>query len=77
MMNGDLVNELALRWAVRVGQTPGGEADKIQAMYETAFSRPANAEEMKLGLAFLASHGGNWKEYAHVLLSATEFAYVR
>ncbi len=77
MMNGDLVNELARRWAEKTEALAGNDEEKIAAMYETAFSRPPTQDEFDLGRAYLAGHDHSWQAYAHVLMSTTEFAYVR
>jgi hypothetical protein len=51
-------------------------------MYRLAYGRPAEADEVQLGLAFLAAAQKSkakltaLEEYAQVLLLANEFAFV-
>ncbi len=64
------------------------EEEKIKRMYQLAYGRAADADEIALGLRFLAeSRQGNeakkaatslsaWEQYAQVLLLSNEFAFV-
>ena len=50
-------------------------------MYRIAYGRPAEADEVALGLTFVkqAAASGRlspWEQYAQVLLEANEFAFV-
>jgi hypothetical protein len=59
-----------------------GDDKRIDRMYRLAYGRPAQADEIELGLAFLtAAKDGKAKltpreQYAQVLLLANEFAFV-
>ena len=90
LMNGpfvlDQVRQLLRRPEVQSQQQP--EA-RIQALYALVFSRPAEPEEISLGLRFVdsqaamktnAPHAPNsmtpWEKYAQVLLMTNEFVFV-
>jgi hypothetical protein len=88
-MNSPFVVEQAryfLRRADVAGQAK--EEEKINRMYKIAYGRAAEADEIALGLRFLAevkkSAEANkttlplsaWEQYAQVLLLSNEFAFV-
>ncbi len=49
----------------------------IEEAYELLYSRPATAEEIRLGREFLGGDTAKWPQYAQVLLSAAEFSAVK
>ena len=84
LMNSPFIHELARRLVARA-DLAGQKSDeaRIDRMYRLAYSRPADAEEVQAGVAFVRSApmGGDaapskWEQYAQVLLLANEFAFV-
>ncbi len=49
---------------------------KIRQAYEILFQRQPTKEEVRLGLDYLKSDGGNLRKYAQVLMASNEFVYV-
>src|SRR5579875_2679374 len=89
LMNSPFVLEQARYFLQRpdvAGQAK--EEAKINRMYQIAYGRVAQADEMELGLRFLAEARKNneakktalslspWEQYAQVLLLSNEFAFV-
>lgn len=78
LMNNPLVLQQAGAWADRVFADPHADAaSRIGAMYESAFARPPEPDELAAGLEFVAP--GNrlaWADYAHVLMNVKEFIYI-
>ncbi len=87
LMNGPFVVEQAKAFAARpdvAGQ--GSDQARLQRMHLLAYGRPADAEEVELGLSFVRAGGpapkaggpklSGWEQYAQVLLLANEFAFV-
>jgi hypothetical protein len=84
LMNGAFVLEQARAFATRpdvVSQKD--DRARIDRMHRIAYGRPADAEEIELGLAFLRSAADGkteplspWMQYAQVLLLANELAFV-
>jgi cytochrome c553 len=57
------------------------ETDRIQRAFQLLFSRPANAEEVKIARQVVAQAGkpaaeAGWVDLAHVLLCSNEFMYI-
>jgi hypothetical protein len=86
MMNNPLLTELSRLWADRVLSGPDRPtAERVNAMYLTAFGRPADNQEQQAALDFLgqANHAATpserqlWTDYAHVLFNVKEFIFVR
>jgi hypothetical protein len=82
LTNGPFVLEQARAFAGRpdVAGQPSDEA-RVRRMHWLAYGRPADAEEVELGLAFVKEAAGApglspWEQYAQVLLLANEFAFV-
>jgi hypothetical protein len=83
LMNGPFAQEQARHFAARaeVAGAKGG-AERVRRMHWLAYGRPADAEEVALGLAFVKSASADkakltaWEQYAQVLLLANEFAFV-
>jgi hypothetical protein len=82
-MNSPFVLEQARHFAARpdVASLPK-EEERIERMHRLAYGRPAEPEELELGLRFLAAAGSEKaklaarEQYAQVLLLANEFAFV-
>ncbi|WP_020473342.1 PSD1 and planctomycete cytochrome C domain-containing protein [Zavarzinella formosa] len=87
MLNNPLVNQQTELWAKRIiAVKEATTEDRIARMYVMAFGRPATAEELVDGKAFveaqLAEYGVGqeakaWTDFAHVLVNLKEFIYVR
>jgi mono/diheme cytochrome c family protein len=78
LMNSPFVVEQARHLAARpdVVRQPD-DAARIGYVYQVLYGRPAEADEVALGLHFLAEAGQQaWEKYAQVLLLANEFAFV-
>ncbi|MFN3326431.1 MAG: PSD1 and planctomycete cytochrome C domain-containing protein [Bryobacteraceae bacterium] len=71
MMNSPFVQDQAKSLAARL---TGDETARIRQVYRTLYQRLPDEQELKLGLEFLK--GGDWVQYARVLLSSNEFSYV-
>ena len=59
------------------------QAPRVEALYRLLYGRAPSAEEVELGVRFVAeAHPAPetkltpWEQYAQVLLSANEFAFV-
>ncbi len=74
LLNNPLVLEQATALAERTEAATDSEA-RIARMFELALGRPANADELRSGKAFLAA-GGSWPDFAQVLLLSNEFIFV-
>jgi hypothetical protein len=82
LMNGPFVVEQARAFVDRpdvVAQRT--DEGRIQRMHWLAYGRPADADEVAMGLAFVRGNGPGpkisvWEQYAQVLLLANEFAFV-
>jgi hypothetical protein len=86
MMNDPFVREQAGLWATRLLRELPADTDaaRVNWLFESAFARPATAEERSFARDSLAElralHGGEpavWAEFAHALLNANEFIYLR
>jgi hypothetical protein len=88
LMNSPFVIEQARHFLQRpdVAEQTNDEA-KIKRMYQLAYSRTAEADEIAIGLRFLGEarknedgkKGGHlpaWEQYAQVLLLSNEFAFI-
>jgi hypothetical protein len=74
-LNSDTVEQRSAALAARIDEKSADEA--ITAAYRILWQRPPTESERRLGRAFV--QGGDntiWKQYARVLLSSNEFAYV-
>jgi hypothetical protein len=91
LMNDPFVIEQSQLWAKRsLKQEPLSPEQRIASLYEQAFARPATAEEVAAGLAFLKSQGAErqltpeaaltneqvWGDFCHVLWNVKEFVFV-
>lgn len=74
-LNSDTVARRSLNVAKRIENTNAEEG--ITAAYRLLFQRAPSDRERSLGRLFLEQGGDDvWKQYAQVLLSSNEFAYV-
>src|SRR5262249_43461553 len=79
LLNSPFVLEQAQSVVHRLGAGDVGE--RISRLYQTAYGRRPNDDEIRLGERFLRAAGSDanqdiWLRYAQVLLLANEFAYV-
>jgi hypothetical protein len=88
LMNDPFIIQEANRWAERIAtEGPSGARERIELMYETAFSRPPSAEELSSAIDFLQEqslqHGTGsddprvWADLCHVLFNVKEFIFVK
>ncbi len=85
MLNDPFVVEQASVWAKRILSEPGDPAQKIDTLYETAFSRPPTESERTAALAFVTQQGQPgktddpraWADLCHVLYNVKEFMFVK
>jgi len=92
LMNSSFMVERAKSLVARLQRDSGSDEDCVRRAYELLYSRPVNADELKLGLEFLQAESSQaessqgessqgeldrWIRYAQVLLSSNEFMYVR
>jgi cytochrome c553 len=80
VLNSEFMIARARALAAKVAAGENGDAARIRKAFLCAFGRPANEREIQLGLAFLGATDKTalspWEQYAQVLLSANEFAFV-
>ncbi|MEJ7608419.1 MAG: DUF1553 domain-containing protein [Bryobacteraceae bacterium] len=74
-LNSEMVRQRAEALGKRIERTE--VRDGVEAAYRLLFLRSPSEHERQLAVTFLeASGSGRWAEYAKVLLSSNEFAYV-
>ena len=74
-LNSDTVEQRSAALAARIEGKSADEA--ITSAYRLLWQRPPTESERRLGRAFVqGGDAGIWKQYAKVLLSSNEFAYV-
>jgi hypothetical protein len=73
-----LNSEIVAKRAEALARDLTEDEEAIRTLYRKLFQREASSKERELGLAFLrnAPAGEKYKQYAHVMLSTNEFAYV-
>jgi hypothetical protein len=80
LMNGAFVQQQASVWAAS-SEKNGPDlttTQRVISLYETAFSRPPTATELRAAEAFLiASDKPDWAAFCHVLFNIKEFVFVR
>jgi len=79
MLNSPFVREQAVRLAARLRSAGLDGPAAVDGAHRLAFGRPATAEEIRQGEAFLEEGGRSddaWTGYAKVLLSSSEFIHV-
>lgn len=80
-MNSDFVMTEAKALAARIVQAGPSDNARIDAAYNLCFQRSPTREERALALEFVSAtpasaQGHAWAEYAQVLLSSNEFAFL-
>ncbi len=80
VLNSEFMIARARSLSAKLASEEKDDAARIRNAFVRVFGRPASEREVRMGLAFLQS-GGNaalsrWEQYAQVLLSANEFAFV-
>jgi hypothetical protein len=73
VLNSDFMARQAKGLAARVADAERVE-ERIRRAFVLAYGRPPSRREVELGEKYLAS--ATWEDYAQVLLSANEFAFV-
>jgi hypothetical protein len=83
MMNNPLVLQQANLWGARMAADASrSPAERVRAMYLTAFCRPPEEAEEQAALAFLNDSAAgpgdprSWSELAHVLFNVKEFIFI-
>ncbi len=87
LLNAPFVHAMSRQWGERVAARTGSVGERIEAMFEAAFGRPARDAERASAEAFLAAEivarGGQgdpgpeeWAALAHVLFNAKEFLFI-
>jgi hypothetical protein len=81
MMNNEFIAQQASKWADRVIGETADANQRVQQMYNTAFARPAEPNEVTSILSFVKAQGARpeqavWSDVAHVLFNSAEFLYV-
>jgi hypothetical protein len=74
-LNGASLARYASAFAARLESEGGGSAGgRIRQAYRILFAREPDEEELRLGEAF--TRGGEWRQYAQVLLSSNELLFL-
>jgi hypothetical protein len=87
LMNDPFVVAEATRWAERtLEESRLSTEQRIESLYQSAFARPATADEMASAIDFLQAqslrHGGGsenpkvWADLCHVLINVKEFIFI-
>jgi hypothetical protein len=77
VLNSEFMARQARLLAARLTAEGGDDAARIRRAFPLVYGRPPTEREVQLGIQFLdAGSSGAWEEYAQVLLSANEFAFV-
>ena len=63
LMNNSTIRQLSASFAQRVSAEATDMEEQIQWIYQTALSRPATAQELKLGLSTLSQLQEKWSEH--------------
>ncbi len=74
-MNSAFMRDEARALAERVCEQPE-DAARIREAYRLLFDRKPTPEEVRLGQSFLREDPDSWPQYAQVLLSSNEFAFL-
>jgi hypothetical protein len=94
MLNDPFVVEQASHWAKRaLREIPHGDdrvasiRQRVQWMYEIAFSRPPTQAELQIAIEFFSKPADSpgrsgddvaeWTDFAHVLINTKEFVFLR
>ncbi|HJZ92259.1 MAG TPA: PSD1 and planctomycete cytochrome C domain-containing protein [Gemmataceae bacterium] len=77
VLNSEFMARQAKSLAARVMAAEPVDSTRIRQAFLLTYGRPPNDRELRLGEEFLSVGGADaWEKYAHVLLSANEFAFV-
>jgi hypothetical protein len=84
LMNDPAVAEQSKVWAERLIREHADPTERVQAMYESAFSRAATTAELNRAIEFTTTVGGDgwqadvevWKDLCHVLINTKEFIFL-
>lgn len=90
MMNSRLIEEQTHRWAEHLIQNVSADdSARVKSLYEQAYSRPPNEQELQRGLAFVHkvemalaeqkqadARVRAWQSLCRVMLASSEFIYV-
>ena len=88
VLNSDFMVRQAKALAARLTGTGVDDASRVREAYLVLYGRPATDAEVQWGVEFVGATAPvadesdkkssltPWEQYAHVLLSANEFAYV-
>lgn len=84
VLNSDFIHHQSSALAQRITEIPAeGTEAKIRRLYEILFSRLPDADELRLGTAFVsesdesqATAEERWRLYAQALLGTNEFLFV-
>lgn len=74
-LNNAFVAAQAKALAGRLASSASSDEDRIKAAYRLLYARQPKAQEIQMGLDFLAK-SGSWPQYAQVLLGSSEFTSV-
>jgi hypothetical protein len=76
LMNGTFANQMSHDLAARLDREAGGSAEKmVDRAFRLATGQAPNAEELRLGVKFLAAQPAS--EFALAVLNLNDFLYVR
>jgi mono/diheme cytochrome c family protein len=82
LLNSDFSSSVSAALVERIHREfPGDPARQIRRAYELLFQRPANRDEVAIGMEFLsagAPHAAEeaWRQYCQVLLGSNEFLFI-
>jgi hypothetical protein len=77
VLNSEFMARQAKALAARVKDAEPTDTARIRQAFLLTYGRPPTDRELQLGEEFLSTGGADaWEKYAHVLLSANEFAFV-
>ncbi len=82
LMNSPFMIERSKALVKRLADESESNAARIELAYSLLYQRPPTAEEVEVGLAYIATANGTdrlspWEQYAQVLLGSNEFMYVQ
>jgi hypothetical protein len=76
-LNSPFLQQHATAFAHRVwADAPANNEARIRRAYRLVYGRPATADDVRIGLAFLAGNDALWPQYAQVLLGSNEAIFV-
>lgn len=77
LLNDALVDEVSQRWASNTSAIVDSRA-RVSQMISTAFGRPPSENEISRCLDFIQQSGDQgWNDFAHALINAKEFWYLK